>query len=98
MAPLLFEHIRRTGRSQMADGAVVRSLTERERLVLSQMARGQRYEDIGRELGVTVNTVRTYVRSVYEKLGVSSRTQAVLLGMKLGIVAGSPYPSAKPRR
>jgi DNA-binding CsgD family transcriptional regulator len=62
------------------------------------MARGYSYEDIGRALGVSVNTVRTFVRSVYEKLDVNSRTEAVLLGMKLGIVRGTPYPMNKPRR
>jgi DNA-binding NarL/FixJ family response regulator len=99
MAPLLLEHIRRTGRrSASAERSAVRPLTERERVVLCQMATGQSYEDIGRALGVSLNTVRTYVRSVYEKLDVNSRTEAVLLGTKLGIVTGAPYPTPKPRR
>jgi DNA-binding NarL/FixJ family response regulator len=98
MAPLLLEHIRRTGHSSSAEFKAVRPLTDRERVVLCQMARGQRYEDIGTVLGVSVNTVRTYVRSLYEKLDVNSRTEAVLLGMKLGIITGTPYPMTKPRR
>jgi DNA-binding NarL/FixJ family response regulator len=98
MAPLLLEHIRRTGSSVSAERMAVRPLTEREQVVLCQMARGYSYEDIGRALGVSVNTVRTFVRSVYEKLDVNSRTEAVLLGMKLGIVRGTPYPMNKPRR
>jgi DNA-binding NarL/FixJ family response regulator len=97
MAPLLLEHIRRTGRTGSVERKAVRPLTERERVVLCQMARGYSYEDIGRALEVSVNTVRTYVRIVYEKLDVNSRTEAVLLGMKLGIVKGTPYPMAKPR-
>jgi DNA-binding NarL/FixJ family response regulator len=97
MALLLLEHIRRTGHSP-SERSTARPLTERERVVLSQMALGHRYEDIGRALGVSVNTVRTYVRSVYEKLDVNSRTEAVLLGMQLGIVKSAPYPMAKPRR
>jgi DNA-binding NarL/FixJ family response regulator len=98
MAPVLLEHIRRMGRAPSSERTAVRPLTERERVVLCQMARGYSYEDIGRALGVTVNTVRTYIRSVYEKLDVNSRTEAVLLGMKLGIVNGTPYPMTKPRR
>jgi DNA-binding NarL/FixJ family response regulator len=97
MAPLLLEHIRRMGRSGSGERKALRPLTERERVVLCQMARGFSYEDIGRALDVSVNTVRTYVRGVYEKLDVNSRTEAVLLGMKLGIVNGTPYPTRKPR-
>jgi DNA-binding NarL/FixJ family response regulator len=97
MAPLLLEHIRRTGRTGSVERKAVRPLTERERVVLCQMARGYSYEDIGRALEVSVNTVRTYVRAVYEKLDVNSRTEAVLLGMKLGIVKGTPFPMTKPR-
>jgi DNA-binding CsgD family transcriptional regulator len=92
MAFLLTEHIRRIGRNPPSERTVVRALTDREQVVLGQMARGQRYEDIACVLGVSVNTVRTYIRSVYEKLGVNSRTEAVLLGMKLGMIAGTPYP------
>jgi DNA-binding NarL/FixJ family response regulator len=98
MAHLLIEHVRRLGRHASAERRAIRPLTEREQVVLRQMARGQRYEDIGCALGVSLNTVRSYVRSVYEKLDVSSRTEAVLVGMKLGIVAGTPYPTVKPRR
>jgi DNA-binding NarL/FixJ family response regulator len=102
MAPVMLEHIRRSGGSPSSERPAVRSLTDRERVVLAHMARGYRYEDIGLALDVSVNTVRTYVRSVYEKLQVNSRTEAVLLGIKLGIVPGTPYPSnnpsSKPRR
>jgi DNA-binding NarL/FixJ family response regulator len=97
MAPLLLEHVRRTGRSGSAERKAVKPLTDRERVVLCQLARGYSYEDIGKALDVSVNTVRTYVRSLYEKLDVNSRTEAVLLGMKLGIVNGTPYPMTKPR-
>jgi DNA-binding NarL/FixJ family response regulator len=98
MAPLLLEHIRRTARHSSTHRRAARLLTDRERVVLCQMARGHSYEDTGLALGVSVNTVRTYVRNLYEKLDVNSRTEAVLLGMKLGIVTGTPYPTAKPRR
>jgi DNA-binding NarL/FixJ family response regulator len=97
MAPLLAEHIRTSRRLSSSTMPAVRPLTERERVVLCEMARGHSYEDIGRVLGVTVNTVRTYVRSLYEKLHVNSRTEAVLLGIKLGVVRAPSYPPAKPR-
>ena len=91
MAHMLLAHVCRTGRrTSSATRGAVRLLTERERVVLRQMATGQTYEDMGRALGLSVNTVRTHVRSIYEKLDVNSRTEAVVLGTKLGIIPGTP--------
>ena len=89
MAPLFLEHIRASARRSSVGRPAARPLTERERAVLGHMARGLSYEDTGIALGVSVNTVRTYVRAIYEKLDVASRTEAVLLGMKLGIVTSN---------
>ncbi|MFN6117718.1 MAG: response regulator [Flavobacteriales bacterium] len=52
-------------------------LTERERQVLDQLAQGYRYKEIAVRLSVSVDTVRTHVRNLYEKLHVSSRTDAL---------------------
>lgn len=54
------------------------SLTEREGQVLALLAKGYLYKEIGDQLNVSFETVRTYVRSIYEKLHVHSRTEAVL--------------------
>ena len=91
---MLFEHVRRS-RPPSRERRAVRPLTERERGVLEQLARGLEYEDIGRLLGVSINTVRSYVRAIYEKLSVNSRTEAVVAGMKLGLVKNThtPFPS-----
>jgi DNA-binding NarL/FixJ family response regulator len=72
------------------DRPAVQPLTLRERAVLEQLARGLSYDDVASVLGVSVNTVRTYVRLIYEKLGVTSRTEAVLVAMKLGILGRPP--------
>src|SRR5262249_51994014 len=72
IAPLRLEHIRRSERSASKERAAVRPLTERERVMLGYMARGLSYEEIGVALGVSVNTVRTFVRAVYDKLDVAS--------------------------
>lgn len=61
-------------------------LTMREREVLIQIARGLRNKEIGRDLGITVQTVKNHVHSVLAKLGVHRRRQAVLLGFRLGIL------------
>ena len=89
MASLFLEHIRSTSRRSSAVRAGARPLTARERIVLDHMSRGLSYEDTGTALGVSVNTVRTYVRAIYEKLDVSSRTEAVLTGIELGVIPGT---------
>ena len=97
MAQLLVEHIRRSARPPSRERPALRPVTERERAVLQQMARGYTYDDIGRSLGVSVNTVRGFVRALYRKLDVNSRTEAVLLAMQLGLVKGTPYPGLPKR-
>ena len=52
-------------------------LTEREREVLEQLAKGPRYKEIADGLHLSIDTVRTHVRNLYEKLQVSSRTDAL---------------------
>ena len=59
-------------------------LTAREREVLSLFARGLSYDDTARVLGVSANTVRTYVRRVYAKLEVVTKTEAVLVARRRG--------------
>jgi DNA-binding NarL/FixJ family response regulator len=53
-------------------------LTPRERDVLDQLARGYRYKEIVDNLGISLDTVRSYIRNIYEKLRVHSRTEAVV--------------------
>ncbi len=52
-------------------------LSPRERAVLEMMARGFLYKEIAHSMGISIRTVDTYVRRIYEKLHVRSRAQAV---------------------
>lgn len=52
-------------------------LTSKEQEVLDCLARGLAYKQIGDELGISINTIRTHLRHIYEKLHVQSRTEAV---------------------
>ncbi|MGA2245225.1 MAG: response regulator transcription factor [Verrucomicrobiota bacterium] len=52
-------------------------LSQREREVLELLARGYLYKEIAEQLKISVQTVNTYIRRVYEKLHVRSRAQAV---------------------
>lgn len=61
-------------------------LTPREKNVLEMLARGKSYADVGATLGVSENTVRSHVRSIYEKLGASSKTEAVMIALRMGLL------------
>ena len=53
------------------------ALSPREREVLDHLARGYLYKEIAARLAISYDTVHTYVRRIYEKLQVHSRTEAV---------------------
>ncbi len=52
-------------------------LSPRERSVLDGLAEGLAYKQIADQLGVSIHTVRNYIRRIYEKLHVCTRTEAV---------------------
>lgn len=54
------------------------NLSKREHEILVYLAKGYRYKEIGDTLFISVETVRTHLRNIYEKLQVRSRTEAVL--------------------
>jgi two-component system response regulator NreC len=60
------------------------SLSERERVVLTALARGLTYKDIAEQLGVGVRTIETYRRRVVEKLGLRSRADFLRYALELG--------------
>lgn len=60
-------------------------LTEREREVLAEIARGRSNREIARTLAVAEKTVKTHVSSLFTKLGVQDRTQAALFAVRHGV-------------
>ncbi len=64
-------------RSDPAKGDEMLDLSQREREVLNGLAEGLAYKQIAEHLGVSIHTVRNYIRRIYEKLHVRSRTEAV---------------------
>ncbi len=58
--------------------AEVEKLTKREHEILALLAKGFLYKEIADQLGITLGTVRTHLHTVYEKLHVQSRTEAVV--------------------
>lgn len=53
-------------------------LTGRERETLELLSKGQLYKEIGDQLGISIDTVRSHIRKIYEKLRVQSRAEASL--------------------
>jgi DNA-binding NarL/FixJ family response regulator len=59
-------------------------LTDREAEILALITQGKSNADVARLTFLSPNTVKSYIRSVYRKIGVESRTRAVLWGVENG--------------
>lgn len=62
-------------------------LTEREVEVLALLARGLANKQIADALAISIHTVKFHISSIYAKLGASSRTEAVRMGLQQGILS-----------
>jgi NarL family two-component system response regulator LiaR len=70
----------------------IEPLSARELQVVTLITRGFSNQDIARELTLSINSVKSYVRSAYRKMGVTSRSRAVLWGVRHGCLA-EPSPA-----
>lgn len=61
-------------------------LTEREQEVLQWLVQGASNEEIAEQLFITIATVKAHLTAIFEKLTVTSRTQAIVKALKLGLV------------
>jgi DNA-binding NarL/FixJ family response regulator len=61
-------------------------LTTREREILALIAKGISRPEAARIMGLALNTISTYTKSIYQKLNISSRAEAVMEAMRLGII------------
>ena len=73
IARMMVEHFRNVKRS----APELENLSRREQEVLELLAKGYRYKEIADALAVGFDTVRSHLRSIYDKLHVHSRTEAV---------------------
>ena len=59
-------------------------LTDREAEILALITQGKRNVELAELMFLSINTIKSYIRSAYRKIGVTSRTQAVLWGVEHG--------------
>ena len=69
-------------------------LTEREKTMLSALARGRTNTELASELGISINTVKFHLRNLYEKLGLRNRSQAIAFHYSQGAESGPDNPSS----
>jgi DNA-binding NarL/FixJ family response regulator len=69
--------LQRSGESTKTTGAVRLLLSTRQREMLELLAAGEPYKAIADKMGLSIHTVRGYIRRIYEKLQVHTRTEAV---------------------
>lgn len=73
------------------------SLTRAEMRVLALLGRGLTSKQIARELTVTLLTVKNHLYTMYMKLGVASRTEAVVSGIERGLISPEDAQGKRPR-
>ncbi|MEI9942471.1 MAG: response regulator transcription factor [Pseudomonadota bacterium] len=61
-------------------------LTARQQQILELLAMGHSYDDIGLALALSVNTVRSHVKALYERLGATTKVEAVMIGIELRLL------------
>ena len=63
-----------------------RDLTPRQLEILSLIAKGRSNKEIGFALGIRERTVKFHVAALFDRLGTSSRTEALVVALRLGVV------------
>lgn len=72
--------------ARLADYMLESELTPREIQILQLIAGGNRNRDVAQALSISEDTVKVHVRHLMEKLGAADRTDAVVIGMRRGII------------
>jgi two-component system NarL family response regulator len=72
--------------AKLAEGVTRVQLTPRELATLRLLADGKSNKEIANDLGISERTVKTHLGHLFEKLGVTSRTEAVKVATRRGLV------------
>ena len=68
---------------------ILDKLTSQERRVLAMVTRGFRNSKIAAELGISPRTVENHLYHIFDKLGVSSRTEAAIHALQSGLISSA---------
>jgi LuxR family maltose regulon positive regulatory protein len=77
---------RGAARAARRDGQLFEELTDRELSLLRALQGRLSQREIGTELFLSLNTVKSYTKNLYRKLGAASRAEAVQRGRELGLI------------
>lgn len=89
ISPSVASHIltRMRARTGATQGAATEApLTEKEVAILTDLAKGFRYKEVARLHGISPHTVADHVKSIYRKLAVNSRSEAVFEAVQAGLI------------
>ena len=90
--PVIASRVIRRVVSPFPESKSVDPLSEREMEILKLAAKGISNKDIGEKLFVSPRTVQVHLGNIFHKLGVASRTEAVLFGLKRGWMSLEDLP------
>jgi DNA-binding NarL/FixJ family response regulator len=75
-----------SGLKGISDASTIKDVTDRERDVLRNMAKGFTIQKSAEELGLSKYTIDFHMRNIYKKLGVGSQTEAVAKAVRTGLI------------
>jgi NarL family two-component system response regulator YdfI len=85
--PEIIQRAFNSGHTEKSPLQTQNPLTERELEILKSVANGNRNKEIAFHLGITERTVKAHLASIYQKLGVDSRAEAISVASKQGILS-----------
>lgn len=96
-SPSIAEFLKNPAPEAFPTSLPIITLTEREHTVLTHLAQGRRPSDIAHDLYVSVNTVKTQLRTLYKKLDAHNRAEALARAYSLGLISHETYPPQSPK-
>lgn len=84
-----FQFVKRKKDEHIVVGSVEHNLSERELEVLKLLTDGLSNQEIADQLFISLNTTKTHISNIYQKLRVSRRTQAIQKARNMGLIRSS---------
>lgn len=88
--PVMQKAVKRLHRSGQLFGTPLGDLTETQMRVLALLGEGKSNKEISESLGCNVKTVKNHLNVLFQKFDVKNRTEAVVKGIRAGLISGHP--------